>query len=518
MNYFLHLNNDALEPAFLQRLESALNPGDIQRSGHTCLASWLHDTRNLAAWFSKNFKKDSLSHRLTLLALLEKDTALMKMEPERHDVLMRVAYDSLYDDDHLDISEALYATGTAFIYHNISVRAHDDKMGLMREMYIPLSCNDTSINFDGRGGEDYFSGDLFPFLGKLLRSHTLGLKPYLCHEDDRWMCDLLETCAKTDILYLPKASKRSLIEELYVYAACTDEQAASPDRDEFFAFKISSDIVQYASEMGRLALLKGHPSHEVMSGVAEVAQVMAEHFSLNDDVVSMLMRFAQVHAGIIAPQALRHLDTPFNADDLFGPSGEWDFPPTINAQFTLSNLKLGILSSYESSVDSIDWVPIYHELLNMAGLDAYQFIDLKGNVSLCQNIYLKDAGSDYFKQYLDAFLNSPALETTEDNGIYFLSRRLRYRSLEASQLRRLQQLELKSLCRPNRINTYLVEHYRGHTGLTIAEALGYLDGCGGLNSLDALNAVGADFNDLKPYHRQLTTETKRHFLSNDLDI
>jgi hypothetical protein len=39
-----------------------------------------------------------------------------------------------------------------------------------------------------------------------------------------------------------------------------------------------------------------------------------------------------------------------------------------------------------------------------------------------------------------------------------------------------------------------------------------------LNSLDALKAVEAEFSDLKPFHQKLSAATKRHFLSNDLEI
>lgn len=519
MNYFLHLNNDALDTGFLRRLENAADLDEIHNAGHTCLASWLEQAPNFSLWCQNAFKKDSLSHRLTLLALLDKDIATLQMEQSRRDALMSNAYQSLYDDDAVNITDALYATGTAFLYHNIAVRDHVDKMGLIREMYIPLSVNEASINYDGSSGDDFFSGDMFPFLGKLLRSQSFELEPYLGYNDQRWMCDLLKTCATLDMLYLPIESKKSLIEELYALAASNDEQTVNTDPDDVFAFKLSSDIVQYASEMGRLALLKGHPSREVMEGVAQVAKAMAEHFELSDDAVTMLMRIAQVHAGVMVPEALLHLETPLTPDDLLGVSVDWNLPANIDAQFMKSNLKLGILSSYESSLDSINWVPIYDELLKMAGIDADQFINLKGNVSLCQNIYLNDTNSDYFHRYLDTFLNSKALETTQDNGVYFISRRLRFIPLEVAQLRRLQQLELKALSRPNRINNYLIEYYRGnYRGLSMTEALGYLADYGGLNSLDALKAIEANFNDLKPYYGQLTAETKRHFLSNDLDI
>lgn len=183
-----------------------------------------------------------------------------------------------------------------------------------------------------------------------------------------------------------------------------------------------------------------------------------------------------------------------------------------------ANLRLGILSSYESAVGSIDWIPIYDRLFKLVGTTSEAFIDARGDLRPCQNLYLNDEKSPDFMRYLKLFLHSKALEETKGNGVYFLSRRLRYVFLEESELRRLQRLELKTLSTPRSINQYLIQFYRTTRGLSRQEALVYLDGIDGLNSLDALKAVEAEFSDLMPFHQKLSPMIKRHFLSNDFEI
>ncbi len=460
---------------------------------------------------------DSFSHRMTLLSLLVKDYESQGNETPEHNKFINDLYTTLYNDDGMDVSDSLYATGIALVYHNLAVLGHDAKMSLLKDCYIPMSVNDYMINFDSQDPENLFSADLFPLLAKLLRNSAVEIEPYTSYAEQKWGCELLKTCGTLDMLYLPKDNKRSLVEELYALAASYDALIVDREDEPDFRFKLTADIVQYASEMGRLALLKGHLPGDVLAGVADLTEVMAQHFGLSDDIVHTLKRISQVHAAIILPKALDYLNPAFSAADLFGIDVEWQLPENLDSTFISYNLKLGILSSYESAFGSIDWVPIYDALFKRVGIEREEFIEAMSPFRPCQSIYL-NSKSNYFERHVNRFLFSKKLFESQDNGIYFLSRDLRIQPLTETQLRRLQQLELKALCRKNSVNRHLIDNYREPGGLSKQEALEYLKEQGGLNSLDALKAIGAEFNDLKPYYSTLNPEIKRYFLNQDLEL
>ena len=517
MNYFKHLGNELLDPDFLKRLDSTDVIDEISSTGHTCLADWLKTIPSAYTWITQQFKMDSFSHRMTLLCLLAKDYQAEGNETPEHIKFVNDLYMTLYNDDAMDVSDSLYATGIALAYHNLAVLGHDAKMSLLKDCYIPMSVNDYMINFDGHDPDNFFSADIFPLLAKLIRNSALSIEPYISYDEKKWDCELLRTCGTLDILYLPKDNKRSLVEELYALAASYDESIVDREDESVYRFKLTADIVQYASEMGRLALLKGHLPGDVLAGVADLTEVMAQHFGLSNDIVDTLKRWSQVHAAIILPEALDYLDPAFSAADLFGIDVEWQLPENLDSSFIGHNLKLGILSSYESAFGTIDWVPIYDVLLKKAGIEREEFIEAMSPFRPCQSIYL-NSKSNYFERHVNRFLFSKKLFETQDNGIYFLSRDLRFQPLTETQLRRLQQLVLKALCRKNSVNRHMVDYYRGPAGLSKQEALEFLKEQGGLNSLDALKAIGAEFNDLKPYYSDLNPETKRFFLNQDLEL
>jgi hypothetical protein len=519
MNYFLSIDNDALAPELLAHLRKAVSEEELEQGKHACLAKFLRTLPNLVPWCNEKLFPAPFSVSMTLLALLTKDLVLVEEDVALRDAFLMDLAAILNREDSVDLQDAMYSTGIAFVYHNIALKIHADKLKVMPEFYLSLSNVDHMVDFDGSDRENFFGADIFPFLGKLLRASTLKVDPYMGFNCSKWMSDEIKQCANIELLFESKSFKKACLESLFEDVRKNDELAGDPRDDVFFEPKLTAHIIQYASEMGRLALLqRDYPDELILQGVRELAEAMCEHYQLAEPETHMLSRMAMVHAGIIWPDSLKELNPPLCPADLQGPEGEWSFPYPLDKAFMTANLRLGILSSYESAVGSIDWIPIYDRLFKMAGMTAEAFIEAKGDQGPCQNLYLNDLERPDFLRYLKLFLRSKALEETKGNGVYFLSRRLRYVRLEENDLRRLQRLELKALSVPRSINQYLIQFYRTTRGLSRQEALTYLDSIDGLNSLDALKAVEANFSDLKPFHQKLSLATKRHFLSNDLEI
>jgi hypothetical protein len=519
MSYFLTIENQALAPELLALLRKAISEEELVQGGHACFAKFLRTLPNLAPWCNEKLHPASFSVSMTLLALLAKDLVVVEEdEALRHAFLMDLAA-ILNREDSVNLQDAMYSTGIAFVYHNIALNTHTDKLMVMPEFYLSLANVDHMVDFDGSDRENFFGADIFPFLAKLMRASSLKVDPYMGFNCSKWMSDEIKQCADFELLFESKSFKKACLAALFEHVRKIDELAGDAGDDDCFEPKLTAHIIQYASEMGRLALLqRDYPDELILQGVRELAEAMCEHYQLAEPETHMLSRMAMVHAGIIWPDSLKELNPPLCPADLQGPEGEWSFPAPLDKIFMTANLRLGILSSYESSVGSIDWIPIYDRLFMLAGMTAEEFIDARGDQGPCQNLYLNDLKNPDFMRFLRLFLQSTALEETKGNGVYFLSRRLRYVPLEESDLRRLQKLELKTLSTPRSINQYLIQFYRTTRGLSRNEALTYLDSIDGLNSLDALKAVEAEFSDLKPFHQKLSAATKRHFLSNDLEI